>query len=82
MADPYPTPTRLRLLRSVSRTDEVYAEAGHVRDSRTGHKITVRVAELERAGWVQQVPHTYLSGRTSYALTDAGRAVLAQEGKS
>jgi hypothetical protein len=79
----YPTPTRLRLLRSASRTDEVYTEAGVVRVASTGAKVTVRVDELLRAGWVCEVPHTVFSGRTAYAVTVTGREVLDKaEGKS
>ncbi len=81
----YPTPTRLRLLAEV--------EAGEVWQKPDGHSeltdrhyfgvsdpvciVTARIAELERAGWVELVELAH--GSRQWLLTDAGRAVLAGE---
>jgi len=75
VADLYPTPTRVALLRNV--------DAGHVVDGITDEtrgdtwlttsvtKVTARVAELAAAGWVELPDRDHV-----WRLTPAGRAVL------
>mgnify|MGYP002624149274 CR=1 FL=1 len=73
MADLYPTPTRLALLRDV--------DAGRVADDTRGDawltvgrsvaRVTARVAALAAAGWIERPDQGAV-----WQLTPAGRAVL------
>lgn len=76
MSDLHPTKTRLAMLRAVdSDTDRVwwcYEDGQSYWDAADGQrKVTSRMDELDRAGWVVTEP-----AGSRWLLTDAGRAVL------
>lgn len=81
MADLHPTKTRLALLAEVvadnvldGLTDETDGDIWLIDAAPPfdpPRKVTARMLELEKAGWVEQGP-----GIGSWRLTDAGRAVL------
>jgi len=76
MSDLYPTPTRLALLRRVAEGQIVWLAGGISRDERDGSRVTARVAEMERAGWITRDFGPW----RRWKLTDTGRAVLARHG--
>lgn len=82
----HPTKTRIQLLRDIANgqvltdiTAEpedgdviwLFPDAPTTWQNRT--RVTARVQELERAGWVEQQPNGM-----DWDLTDAGRKVLAE----
>lgn len=77
----YPTRTRLDLLRAVDAQQVVDGDVSGDPDAQGEHwvcpefedpvRVTARIAELARAGWVE-LP----DGHAIWRLTDAGRAVL------
>jgi hypothetical protein len=82
MSAPYPTKTRIALLRAVAdgevwryRNEQDYLSEPH-------RKVTARMAELTAADWVELVePRSKIARELRYRqwrLTDAGRAVLAR----
>lgn len=78
MSELHPTPTRLALLRDVAHW-HVYRRRGVDYDSATDRTVTARMAELERAGWVELGGERELD-RLLWRLTPAGRAVLDTHG--
>lgn len=81
MSDLYPTKTRLLLLRDVANGDctrrRDYRGEEYDHNSATDRTVTVRLAELERAGWVVLgKPCEPVSRYPCWRLTPAGRAVL------
>lgn len=82
MSDLHPTKTRLALLADVDQPGEplVYGEAGHAW-WRMGTKVTARMDELERAGWVEVHigrlnRENGVGGRWYFRLTATGQKVL------
>ena len=84
MSDLYPTKTRLALLADVANSQvytDITAEAADSGEDiiwlfpdaptvwETRHKVTARIREMERAGWVEEVG-------CQWALTDVGLDVL------
>lgn len=77
----YPTKTRLALLERVAQGDVLEGITDNTEgetwltdmDGSVPQKVTARIAELERAGWVRLPDDPPVVWR----LTDAGRAVLA-----
>jgi hypothetical protein len=79
--DLYPTPTRVNLLRDVDEGrvfTDVTAEHDRVvlvpnapTEWQTQRLVTVRMAEVERAGWVEEYD------AAMWRLTDKGREILA-----
>lgn len=70
--DLYPTPTRLDLLDQVDAGRVYHAELGgdFVGDGANLLRVTVRLAELEAAGWVERPALS-----AYWRLTDAGRVI-------
>ncbi len=78
MRDLYPTPSRLALPEAIGQdavldgiTDETDGDIWWTDLLDPPRKVTARVLEAERAGWVEQGPDGCF-----WRLTDAGRAVL------
>jgi hypothetical protein len=74
MTDPYPTPTRLQLLRDV-QAGLVFQDRLRISYISGGPRVDNRITELARAGWVELVD-VGADGFDYWRLTDAGRAVL------
>lgn len=82
-ADLYPTKTRLQLLADVA-AGEIWQSSNHESWDRQIFKLTARVTEAERAGWIELgegvagkvgTPFAGASARR-WRLTDAGRVIL------
>ena len=89
MSDLTPTPTRLALLREVSRKnvyrEYVNGQATHDLEYTSRNKRCARIGEAKRARWVELGPTSYSIGERGrliryWELTDAGRAVLDTHG--
>lgn len=80
MSDPYPTPTRLALLRDVAAGEVCCYRNGESYLGTGDRRVTARMAELRAAGWVELavLTHTRADDVTyqQWRLTDAGRAML------
>ena len=78
---PYPTKTRLALLRTVANHQVITDVTADIHlvwlfpDAPTSwfhrERVNARIAELEKAGWVECGPDL------TWSVTDAGRQVLA-----
>jgi hypothetical protein len=83
----YPTPHRKAFLRAVDKPGRIYREAGEAWDRDEGTKVSARLEEAFRAGWVEPLPpddrdpRVHLSGRIYYRLKPAG-ALIIQKGQS
>jgi hypothetical protein len=87
MSDLYPTKTRLALLRDVAGehiTRNYFADGERDTDG-DGDKVTARIAEAEKAGWVHLDDKVWTTINVFdggwwtlryWRLTDAGRALL------
>ncbi len=82
MTDLYPTKARVALLAAIAAGD-VYADIGagtgysghdYIIEDGRHYRVTARVNQLLRAGWVQW--RNDESGNGRYLLTPAGQAVL------
>lgn len=76
--DLYPTKTRRALLDAIAEPGRIYDEAGHTWDHDNGCRVTWRVEEAVRAGWLRPRtdddpphPEEFLP-RGYYRLTEAG----------
>ena len=87
MADLYPTKARRELLGDVARRyvwasflagdhGEVYTATG----DGGRQKVTARIEEMRRTGWVRVGGDNPHARKRPYELTDAGRAVLDARG--
>jgi hypothetical protein len=77
----YPTPHRKAFLRAVGKIGRIYREAGQAWDRDEGTKVSARLDEAFRAGWVEPIPdeernRNMLSGRVYYRLTDTGERAM------
>lgn len=84
MADLYPTPTRLALLRHVAAGRvHKHTHDGNSTANAGWTRVTARIAEAEQAGWVEleQADHLGASPLRLWRLTAAGRAILDQHGQ-
>jgi hypothetical protein len=88
LANLYPTRTRLSLLKAVREGQgRVYFEAGQVWDNTAGIKVTARMRELIRAGWVRALKPDEPRGpgeigpRTYYRIERLGYEALKGQAK-
>lgn len=71
----HPTRTRLRLLAEVAAGTVYRYGDGHDYDSGQ-YKVTARMAEMQRAGWVVLPSSDYPPYKRRWLITPAGKAVL------
>lgn len=77
----YPTPRRIALCRAITEAGQIYSEAGQTWDKRNGCKVSARMAELLKHGWVEVIPPAehrdeWSNRRAYYRLTAYGRAAI------
>jgi len=78
----YPTPRRVALCKDIAVPgNRIYGEAGQTWDARDGSKLSARMAELIKHGWVEVIPPAecrdgWSTRRAFYRLTAFGRAAI------
>lgn len=83
----YPTPTRKALLRAIAEGNgRIYHEAGEVWDASIAWRVTERVREVIKAGWVYALPVDAEKGpgeldfRGYYRLHPEGQTIIGGNG--